>query len=128
MRDPLETYGPGPEPDRAMAFPTPQPLRWLPWVQLALTSALLVLFISQVIEVQSINRKIARLHERMDQIESSRMLETAPAMEAQQRATQQRLAQLESAVRELASENQGSSGSSGGIPAFQIPPPPRMLP
>jgi hypothetical protein len=128
MRDPLETYGPGPETDPAMAFPGRNPLRWLPWLQLALTSALLVLFISQVIEIQSVNRKIARLHERMDQIESSRMMETAPAMEAQQRATQQRLAQLESALRQLASEGQVSPGSNKEIPAFQIPPPPRMLP
>ncbi|MFN9629079.1 MAG: hypothetical protein ACK59A_02455 [Cyanobacteriota bacterium] len=88
----------------------------------------MVLFISQGIEVQSVNRKIARLHERMDQIESSRMMEITPAMEAQQRATQQRLTQLESALRQLASEGQGSSGSKVDIPAFQIPPPPRMLP
>jgi hypothetical protein len=125
MRNLFGNYGPAPEGDGPLG---PDRFNWLQWVQLGLSSALLVLFVNQVMAFQEVNRKIARLHERMDLLENSRMLDISPALEAQQRTIQQRLRQLETALRELATENQSSTGSEKEIPAFQLPPPPRFMP
>jgi len=127
MRNPLDSYGPEPEGDGSMGPGGPDPSRWLQWVQLGLTSALLVLFINQVIESRAINRKIARLHERIDLIDNTRILDVTPALEAQQRTIQERLRQLETAMRELAADNQPPTAAEGEIPAFQLPQPPRIM-
>ena len=124
MRSPLDSYGPEPEERPSMAPPRAGGPRWLQWVQLAVTSALLVLFINQLVELNSLNRKIARLYERMELIETSRLMDKTPAMEAQQRTIVQRLLQLESTVRELTMDRQADSGPSSGPPAFQLPTPP----
>ena len=128
MKDPLEGYGPAPESDAAMGPAGPDGSRWLQWLQLGLSCALLVLFANQVMAFRDVNRKIARLHERIDLLENSRMLDTTPALEAQQRTLQQRLQQLESSLRELGNENHPTPNADKEIPAFQLPPPPRIMP
>lgn len=106
----------------------PDRFRWLQWLQLGLTAALLVLFVNQLIAFRDVNRKIARLHERMDALESNRLLESRTALQSSQRTMEQRLLQIEATLRALAAESQGSSSGQREIPAFQIPPPPRILP
>lgn len=128
MQNPLEGYGPAPESDDPMGPAGPERSRWLQWLQLGLSCALLVLFANQVMAFRDVNRKIARLHERMDLLENSRMLETTPALEAQQRSLQQRLLQLEATLRELGNENPPSPNTDKDIPAFQLPPPPKIMP
>lgn len=98
--------------------------RWLQWIQLAMTSALVVLFVNQLVELNSLNRKIASLYERMESLENKRMMDKTPAMEAQQRTIIQRLLLLESTVRELTTDRQADSGSGSSAPAFQLPTPP----
>ena len=128
MRDPLAGYGPSPENEGPEGPAGPDRSRWLQWVQLGLSCTLLVLFANQLMAFRDVNRKIARLHERIDLLENSRMLDTTPALEAQQRTLQERLQQLETTLRELGNENQPSPGDSKEIPAFQLPPPPRIMP
>lgn len=128
MKNPLEGYGPSPENDGPGWSAGPDRSRWLQWVQLGLSCALLVLFANQLMAFRDVNRKIARLHERIDLLENSRMLDTTPALEAQQRTLQERLQQLETTLRELGNESQESPGASKEIPAFQLPPPPRIMP
>ncbi len=106
----------------------PDHSRWLQWLQLGLSCALLVLFANQVMAFRDVNRKIARLHERIDLLENSRMLDTTPALEAQQRTLQQRLLQLESSLRELGNDYQPPANADKEIPAFQLPQPPRIMP
>jgi hypothetical protein len=95
----------------------------LQWLQLAVSAALLVLFFNQLIQLREVNRRIARLYERMDLLESSRMTDATPALEAQQRTIMQRLQILESSLKELELDSQ-SSGSSDDPAALQAPPPP----
>jgi hypothetical protein len=124
MLNPLERDGAGLEND---SFPDPHGLdrfRWLQWLQLGLSCALVVLFVNQLSEVREVNRRIAGLHQRIDQLEKSRIPNTTAALEGQQRLTLQRLKQLEAAVRDLAAADLTSPTNSGGVPAFQIPPPP----
>jgi hypothetical protein len=124
MRRPLDSYGPEPEEEPALGPPQTGRTNWTQWIQIAITSALVVLFINQQSEFKALNRKIANLYERIDLIENSRMMDKTPVMEAQQRAIVQRLMQLESIVRELSVEQQAQSGSSSSPPAFQLPTPP----
>jgi hypothetical protein len=128
VENPLEGYGPPPESDAPPGSAGPDRFPWLQWLQLGLTCALLVLFANQVLAFRDVNRKIARLHERIDLLENSRMLDATPALEAQQRTLQQRLRQLEAALRELGNESQPPASAEKEIPAFQLPPPPRLLP
>jgi hypothetical protein len=121
-------YGPQEEGNGPPGPGSPDPSRWMLWLQLGLTSALLVLFVNQVMAFREVNRKIARLHERMDLLESSRMLERQPEVEANQRTVEQRLQQLETTLRELASDNQPTPASEREIPAFQLPPRPSLMP
>ncbi len=123
MRSPLDSYGPEPENEPPFDPRSRDPFRWLQWLQLALSAALLVLFFNQLIQLREVNRRIARLYERMDLLESSRMTDTTPALEAQQRTIMQRLQLLESSLKELELEGK-SSGSSDDPAAFQAPPPP----
>jgi hypothetical protein len=104
------------------------PERWLQWLQLGLTVTLVVLFVNQLASFRDVNRKIARLHERLDLLESRRLLDTGPTLENNQRQLDVRLRQLEKALSELASENQPTPPNEREIPAFQVPPPPRILP
>lgn len=121
-------YGPQEEGNGPPGPGGRDPSRWMLWLQLGLTSALLVLFVNQVMAFREVNRKIARLHERMDLLESSRMLERQPEVEANQRTVEQRLQQLETILRELASDNQPTPASEREIPAFQLPPRPSLMP
>jgi hypothetical protein len=127
MRDPLENYGPQEGRTVSAGPPGLERFRWLQWVQLAITSALLVFFINQILSVREVNRQIARLHERIDVIESSRMLESRPLMDEKQRTLDQRLRQLEETLRELSIESRNVRPSAGEIPAFQMPPPPGTM-
>lgn len=129
MRSPLDSYGPEPETDppfdpRNSGPRNNDPLRWLRWVQLAATSALLVLFFNQLIQIQDVNRRIARLYERMDLLETARIADTTPALEAQQRTILQRLQQIENSLGDLKLEDR-SSGSGSDPAALQAPPPPQ---
>ncbi|MBM5815589.1 MAG: hypothetical protein FJ083_03065 [Cyanobacteria bacterium K_Offshore_surface_m2_239] len=127
MRDPLEDYGPQEGRVFSPGPPGPDGFRWLQWLQLALSSALLVVFVNQVMSLREVNRQIARLHERIDLLESSRMLESRPLMDEKQRTLEQRLRQLEETLRELSAESRGTPPGEVEIPAFQMPPPPRTL-
>lgn len=128
MRSPFGNYGPEPESDSQLAYQPGDRFRWLPWLQLALTSALLVLFFNQLMQVQDANRKIARLYERMDLLERSRMMDTSAALEAQQRSILQRLMVLETQLRDAEVDRQSSSSSEAGSAALKPPPPPSALP
>ena len=88
------------------------------------SSAVLVMFTNQVIQLQDVNRKIARLYERMDQVDRSQMLDTRPALEAQQRTILQRLQDLESKLREIDLEREASTRSIQGPTSLEAPPPP----
>ncbi len=125
MRNLFGNYGPQ-EGDGPMVPEGPE--RWLQWLQLGLTVTLVVLFVNQLASFRDVNRKIARLHERLDLLESRRLLDTGPTLENNQRQLDVRLRQLEKALSELASENQPTPPNEREIPAFQVPPPPRILP
>lgn len=124
MRTPLDSYAPDPENYPPMGPPGGDRFRWLRWLQLAITSALLVVFFNQLVQLQDVNRKIARLYERMDQLDQSRMMDTTPALEAQQRTILQRLQELESRLREAELEREASTQSTSGSASLQAPPPP----
>lgn len=127
MRSPLDSYGPEPESGPPFDPRGTNRFRWVQWAQLGLSSALLVLFLNQLIQLQDVNRRIARLYERMEQLEGSRMTDTTPALEAQQIKILQRLQQLENSLRDLELESR-SSESSSGAPAFMAPPQPPAAP
>jgi hypothetical protein len=124
MRTPLESYAPEPDNHPSMGPPGGDRFRWLQWLQLAMTSALLVVFVNQLVQLQDVNRKIAQLYERMDQLDQKRMMDTTPALEAQQRTILQRLQELESKLREAELERNASAESNGGPASLQAPPPP----
>lgn len=119
MRTPLDSYAPDPENHPPMGPPGGDRFRWLQWLQLAITSALLVVFFNQLVQLQDVNRKIARLYERMDQLDQSRMMDTTPALEAQQRTILQRLQELESRLREAEVEREASTQSTSGSASLQ---------
>ncbi|MFN6338899.1 MAG: hypothetical protein ACK41W_09290 [Cyanobacteriota bacterium] len=124
MRNPLDSYGPAPEEDEpSFGPPFDDRMPRLRWFQLAATTALFVMFIAQAIQIQDVNRKIALLYERL-KVDQERMMDTTPALEAQQRTILHRLDILESTLREIEIERGASSGSSGGAAALQPPPPP----
>ncbi|MFN9643751.1 MAG: hypothetical protein ACK6BG_01210 [Cyanobacteriota bacterium] len=125
MRNLFGNYGPQDDP---VPMGSEGAERWLQWLQLGLTVTLLVLFVNQVLSFRDVNRKIARLHERLDLLESRRLLDTGPTLEGNLRRLDERLGQLEKALSELASENPVSPSNVREIPAFQVPPPPRILP
>ncbi len=125
MRNLFGNYGPQDDP---VPMGPEGAERWLQWLQLGLTVTLLVLFVNQVLSFRDVNRKIARLHERLDLLESRRLLDTGPTLEGNLRRLDERLGQLEKALSELASENPISPSNVREIPAFQVPPPPRILP
>jgi hypothetical protein len=127
MRDPLENYGPQEEGIVSPVPSGPDRSRWLHWLQLAITSALVILFVNQVLSLREVNRQIARMHERIDLIESSRMLESRPLVDERQRTLDQRLRQLEETLRELSAEGRSVRSNEVEIPAFQMPPPPKSL-
>lgn len=122
----MGTYGPEPEGDSLLQASADR-FRWLQWLQLAFSSALLVMFFNQLTQIKETNRRIARLHERMDLLDRSRMMDTSAALEAQQRTILQRLQVLESALSEVENERMSrssSSDSNSGSAALQSPPPP----
>lgn len=125
MRNLFGNYGPQEDPAPVGSEGAD---RWLQWLQLGLTVTLVVLFVNQVLSFRDVNRKIARLHERLDLLESRRLLDTGPTLEGNLRRLDERLGQLEKALSELASENPVSPSNLREIPAFQVPPPPRILP
>lgn len=127
MRSPLDSYGPPPSEDASSDPRGKDRFRWLQWIQLAISSALLVLFFNQLIQFREVNQRIARLYERMDLLEGSRMNDTTPALEAQQRTILQRLQLLEGSLRDLETESK-SSDSNDGPAAFQAPPKPSPVP
>jgi hypothetical protein len=124
MRSPFDSYGPEPNNHPSMGPPGGDRFRWLQWLQLAITSALVVVFVNQLVQLQGMNRKIARLYERMDQLDQSRMMDTTPALEAQQRTIIQRLQELESKLREAELERESSTEPNSGSASLQAPPPP----
>ncbi|MEB3317112.1 MAG: hypothetical protein VKO39_03080 [Cyanobacteriota bacterium] len=98
------------------------------WLQLALTTALLVLFVTQVMSFRDVNRKMARLHERIDLLDNNRLMESRSEMGGHVSMIEQRLQKLENAVRDLAAESLSSPEGDTEIPAFQLPPPPKIMP
>lgn len=120
MRTPLDSYSPEAEnlhpegPEGGGRF------RWLQWLQLALTTTLLVVFLNQLSQLQDANRKIARLYERMDALDRTRMVDS-PELAAQQVMIIKRLQALESNLREDQLDRLGSTKSSDEPAAFQPP-------
>jgi hypothetical protein len=124
MRNPLDSYAPGDENDLHLRPPVGDRSRWLQWLQLALTTALLVMFFNQLTQLQDANRRIARLYERMDALDQTRMLGDSPALSAQQALIIKRLQTLETVLRERELERMGSSESNDAPAALQPPPRP----
>jgi hypothetical protein len=124
MRNPLDSYLPVDDNDPPLRPPGADRFRWLQWLQLGLTAALLVMFFNQLSQLQDANRRIARLYERMDALDQTRMLDQAPALSAQQALIIKRLQLLEAAVREKELERLGSSDSNDAPAALQAPPRP----
>lgn len=94
--------------------------RWVQWLQMGLTTALLVMFFNQLSQLQDANRRIARLYERMDALDQTRMMDDSPALSAQQAMILKRLQALESAFKDRELETLGSSSDD---PAALQPPP-----
>lgn len=124
MRNPLDSYVPMDENDLPLRPPGGDRFRWLQWLQLGLTTALLVMFFNQLSQLQDANRRIARLYARMDALDQTRMLGDSPALSAQQAMIMKRLQTLESALREKELETMGSSNPDGAPAALQAPPRP----
>ncbi|MEB3242479.1 MAG: hypothetical protein VKO44_02480 [Cyanobacteriota bacterium] len=127
MPTPLDSYAPGPEGEPPYGPPGGEPLPWLKWLQLAVTSALLVLVFGQAVQLQDANRKIAQLFSRLDMLDQKRLLDTSPTLEAQQRTILERLEALEATIKDVEIER-GAVRPSGGAAALQPPPPPRLSP
>ncbi|MFM7464021.1 MAG: hypothetical protein ACKO28_00835 [Cyanobium sp.] len=120
MRNPLESYLPEDSHDppfRPMGYDR---FRWVQWLQMGLTTALLVMFFNQLSQLQDTNRRIARLYERMDALDQTRMMDDSPALSAQQAMILKRLQALESAFKDRELETLGSSSDD---PAALRPPP-----
>lgn len=128
MRAPLDRYGPQPEEEPPGGSPGGDRFRWLQLLQLALTSALLVMFVYQGIELNAANRRIARLYERLDMKDQSNFKDTSAAIEAQQVILMRRVQELEARVKEAEYEMKSSTDSNDAPSAFQAPPPPTPLP
>lgn len=124
MENPLESYLPGDPHDPPLRSLGSDRFRWVQWLQMGLTTALLVMFFNQLIQLQDANRRIARLYERMEALDNSRMMEESPALSAQQAMIIKRLQALESAFRDRELETLGSSESNGDPAALQPPPRP----
>lgn len=121
MRTPLDSYAPEEETGLPMGHHHGgDRFRWLQWLQLAVTSALLVLFFNQLSQLQEANRRIARLYERMDALDRTRMVDS-PELAAQQVMIMKRLQALESNIRDSALENLGSSDPFEKPAALQPP-------
>lgn len=127
MRPPLDSYGPPPESDPSFGPPGAPRHRWLQWLPLAISSALLVLFFNQLVELQNLNRRVARLYERMDLLDRNRMLDTAPALAAQQTLILKRLQELETMIGNPGEQQQDAPRDRGPA-ALQAPPPPGSTP
>lgn len=125
MRNPIDSYVPVEENDLPFRPPGGDRFRWLQWLQLGLSAALLVMFFNQLSQLQDANRRIARLYERMDALDQTRMLDQAPALSAQQALIIKRLQVLESAVRDKELEKMGSYAPNdpNEAPAALQPPP-----
>ena len=124
MRNPLDSYLPVDDNDPPLRHPGADRFRWLQWLQLGLTTALLVMFFNQLSQLQDANRRIARLFERMDALDQTRMMDQSPTLSAQQALIIKRLQTLESALRDKELENLGSSDSNEPPAALQAPPRP----
>jgi hypothetical protein len=124
MRNPLDSYVPMDENDLPLRRPGGDGFRWLQWLQLGLTTALLVMFFNQLSQLQDANRRIARLYARMDALDQTRMMDDSPALSAQQAMIMKRLQTLESALRDKELETMGSSDPDGAPAALQAPPRP----
>jgi TolA-binding protein len=128
-------------PDRSGA-PSQLP-DWVPWLQVGLTSMLVVLFVVLVGKTRQQNNQLQELRERVQGLENSRALERTTALEQQLRSTVDRLqdlergqarlnaigsdtAQLRQELRQLRRSSQEQGGQSAGPPPTstqQSPPP-----
>lgn len=79
---------------------------WLVWLQLSLTTMLLVLFVVLVAQSRGQNRSMQNLQQRLQSLENSRALERTAALEQQLRAMLTRLQTLERQEAELAAARQ----------------------
>ncbi|KMM16529.1 hypothetical protein [Synechococcus sp. GFB01] len=68
---------------------------WVPWLQMGLTSMLVVLFVVLVGKTRQQHSQIQELQERVRGLENSRALERTTALEQQLRSTVDRLQNLE---------------------------------
>lgn len=128
MRAPLDRYGPQPEGEPPFGGSGGDGLRWLQWLQLAITSALVVMFVYQGMELQSANRRIARLYERLDLSEQTNIKSTSAQLEAQQLILTRRLQDLEAKFLEADLERKSPVETQEGPSALKAPSPPKPLP
>lgn len=82
------------------------PPAWLPWLQLSLTSMMLVLFVVLLAQSREQNRNLQRLQQRVQGLENSRALDRTTALEGQLRAMLVRLQNLERRAADLAAAQQ----------------------
>jgi hypothetical protein len=120
MRNPLDSYLPEDPHDPPLRPVGYDRFRWVQWLQMGLTTALLVMFFNQLSQLQDTNRRIARLYERMDALDQTRLMDDSPALSAQQAMILKRLQALESEFKNRELETLGSSSDD---PAALQPPP-----
>lgn len=126
MRHPLDSYAPPAEDDSPQGPPEDGGgLAWLRWLPLAVVSALTVMVIYQAIELGLLNRRVAQLYERMEQLDQNKMRDTSSALEAQQIMILRRLQELEATVRDLDVDRQAAREADNPPAALQAPSPPR---
>jgi biopolymer transport protein ExbB/TolQ len=79
---------------------------WLAWLQLSLSSMLVVLFLVLLSQSREQNRQLQRLEQRVQGLENSRALDRTTALEGQLRAMLVRLQSLERQGTSLAAAQQ----------------------
>jgi hypothetical protein len=79
---------------------------WLPWLQLSLSTMLVVLFLVLLGQSREQNRSLQRLQQRVQGLENSRALDRTTALEGQLRAMLVRLQSLERQEASLAAAQQ----------------------
>lgn len=86
------------------------PPAWLAWLQLSLTSMMVVLFVVLLGQSREQNRMVQRLQQRVQGLENSRALDRTTVLEEQLRSMLERLQSLERRAAELGAAQQRQLG------------------
>lgn len=110
---------------------------WLPWLQLAISTTLAVLFVVVLARSREQSRQLGVLQQRVQGLETSRALDRTGLLEQQLRSTVERLQSLEGEQRRLGEllreqaeqglqrqrqERSAAAADGGGTPAPPAPP------